>query len=184
MGGWVSGGGWISGRGLLAGAMLAVALGSASGAMAAGKIRHAHGQDAFAGSGNALTEVSGGMSGAERLRRLDIMLMVTALRCRDTPDDFQLEFSAFEANHTADFKMANRQLESDFIRRYGAGGAARRMDHIKVEMANTYGNGHPWMGCHDLKGMTRDMASMRGPVPLLTVADQLLGAPRIVAQPQ
>jgi len=103
---------------------------------------------------------------------------------RATLDDFQLEFSAFEASHSADIKVANRQLEADFIRRYGPGGAARQMDHITVEMANTYGNGHPWMGCHDLKGMTHDMALMRGPAPVLTVADQLLAAPRIVAQPQ
>ena len=176
--------GWISGRGCVAGAMLVVAMGSASGAMAAGKSRHAHAQTALATSGGILAEVSGGMSGAEKLRRLDIMLMVTSLRCRDTLDDFQLEFSNFEANHTGDLKVANRQLQADFIRKYGAGGAAKQMDHIKVEMANTYGNGHPWMGCHDLKSMTHDMALMRGPAPVLTVADQLLGAPKIVAQPQ
>ena len=58
------------------------------------------------------------------------------------------------------------------------------MDHINVEMANTYGNGHPWLGCHDLKGLTRDMALMRGAAPVLTVATQLLGPPKLMAQPQ
>ena len=123
------------------------------------------------------------MSDAEKMRRLDIMLLVTGLRCRTTADDFQPDFEAFETKHRRDLNVADRQLRAEFGTRSGTAATAKEMDHINVEMANTYGNGHPWMGCHDLKGVVHDLASMTGPKPLLVVAEQLLGAPMIVAQP-
>ncbi len=123
------------------------------------------------------------MSDAEKLRRLDIMLLVTGLRCRATADDFQPDFETFEAHHRRDLNLADRQLRLQFGGRHGAVVSAKAMDHINVEMANVYGNGHPWMGCHDLKGVVHDLAGMTGTRPLLTVADQLLASPAITAQP-
>ena len=46
-------------------------------------------------SASVAAVADGGMSDAEKIRRLDIMLMVTGLRCRDTEDDFQGDFSQF-----------------------------------------------------------------------------------------
>ena len=43
---------------------------------------------------------------AEKLRRLDIMLMVTALRCRTTADNFQSDFADFEAAHLPELNDA------------------------------------------------------------------------------
>ncbi len=124
------------------------------------------------------------MSDAEKLRRLDIMLLVTGLRCRDTADDFQADFESFETHHRRDLNLADRQLRLQFGGGHrGALPSNKAMDHINVEMANVYGNGHPWMGCHDLKGVVHDLASMAGSAPLLTVATQLLASPHIVAQP-
>jgi hypothetical protein len=40
-----------------------------------------------------------GMSQAEKLRRLDIMLMVTGLRCRTTADNFNSEYGRFTTAH-------------------------------------------------------------------------------------
>ena len=125
---------------------------------------------------------SGQMSDAEKLRRLDIMLLVTGLRCRATADDFQPDFQTFEAKHRSDLNAADRQLRVQFGGRHGSV-SNKAMDHINVEMANVYGNGHPWMGCHDLKGVVQDLAQVAGARPLLVVADQLLAPPTIMAQP-
>ncbi|MCZ8171525.1 MAG: hypothetical protein O9272_07275, partial [Brevundimonas sp.] len=40
-------------------------------------------------------------SQAEKLRRLDIMLMVTGLRCRHTADNFQPDYQRFTTKHIA-----------------------------------------------------------------------------------
>ncbi len=159
----------------------------AGGTAALAKSRHAA-RHAGSSSSPALaaTSASGGMSSAEKLRRLDIMLLVTGLRCRSTPDDFQPDFQLFETRHRSDLNAADRQLRVQFGGRHG-NVSAKAMDHINVEMANVYGNGHPWMGCHDLKGVVQDLASMKGTAPLLTVADQLLASnsltpPKMVSQ--
>ena len=124
-----------------------------------------------------------GMSDAEKLRRLDIMLLVTGLRCRSTVDDFQPDFQSFEAHHRRELNAADKQLRLQFAGHHGGAASSKAMDHINVEMANVYGNGHPWLGCHDLKGVVEDLAQMAGTRPMLVVADQLLASPTITAQP-
>jgi hypothetical protein len=111
---------------------------------------------------------------SEKLRRLDIMLMVTGLRCRTGDDNFQADFQAFEAHHLAELNGAAQRLKADFAVQYGPLGADRELDHMGVVMANQYGGGHPWLGCHDLKMVAHDLAEAEGPAPLLAVADELL----------
>ena len=113
---------------------------------------------------------------AEKLRRLDIMLMVTALRCRNTEDNFQRDFSAFEAAHLGELNAAAGELRKGLVGQYGAVGATRALDRISTGMANQYGQGHPWLGCADLKMVTRSLALMRGPDALEEAADQLLAS--------
>ena len=48
-------------------------------------------------------QAAGSMSGAEKLRRLDIMLMVTGLRCRTTADNFTADYGEFTTNQSTDF---------------------------------------------------------------------------------
>ena len=114
------------------------------------------------------------MSSAEKIRRLDIMLMVTGLRCRATADDFQADFQAFEARHMAELNAAQNSLQGEMVARYGRAGAARELDRLSVSMANQFGNGHPWLGCHDLKGAAQGLAQTRGAAPLIAAADQML----------
>jgi hypothetical protein len=111
---------------------------------------------------------------AEKLRRLDIMLMVTGLRCRGGEDNFQADFHAFEAQHLAELNGAARTLQAQLATRLGEKGAARELDRMGVTMANQYGGGHPWLGCHELKQVTRDLAIAVGPDPLVAAADELL----------
>lgn len=114
-------------------------------------------------------------NGAEKLRRLDIMLMVTALRCRNTPDNFTAEYGQFTSNHMAELNQANAELRDDLGARFGAARANRELDRLSTEMANQYGQGHPWLTCADLHSVARDLADVRGTGTLLEAADQLLG---------
>jgi hypothetical protein len=112
------------------------------------------------------------MSADEKLRRLDIMLMVTGLRCRGTPDNFQADFAAFEARHMSDLNWAARQLFADYTTRMSSGEASLALDRLSTEMANDYGQGHPWLGCHDLKGLTERLATQDGAQVLLEAAGE------------
>jgi len=117
---------------------------------------------------------SSGMSGAEKLRQLDIMLMVTALRCRSTPDDFMAEYGDFTANHMDELKQANAQLRTELSVGNGVEGADRALDRLSTTMANRYGQGHPRLDCAQLKMATRNLSQIKGWVALEEAADQLL----------
>lgn len=116
------------------------------------------------------------MSQAEKLRRLDIMLMVTGLRCRTTADNFQADYGRFTTRHIATLNQASDAMKSDLAKRYGAAGASRALDKLSVTMANSYGQGHPWLNCAQLKQVARGLANANGPEPLVAAADQLLAS--------
>lgn len=117
---------------------------------------------------------AGSMSQAEKLRRLDIMLMVTGLRCRTGADNFQADYGRFTTNHIAELNAASNALKADLARRAGAAGANRALDKLSVTMANSYGQGHPWLNCKQLKQVARGLAEAKGQGPLVEAADQLL----------
>ncbi len=114
------------------------------------------------------------LENAEKLRKLDIMLMVTGLRCRTTPDDFQRDFQAFEAAHLGQLNSATSDLRNSLVERYGLTGATRALDRISTAMANRYGQGHPALTCGELKAETRELARLRGEAELVAAADRLL----------
>lgn len=119
-------------------------------------------------------------SQAEKLRQLDIMLMVTGLRCRNTADNFQTDYQRFTTKHIATLNAASDQLKARYAR-LGPVQANRAVDKISVTMANTYGQGHPWLTCRDLKVAARSLAQVDGTAVLVEAADQLLansGTPR------
>ena len=115
-----------------------------------------------------------GRDGAEKLRKLDIMLMVTGLRCRTTPDDFRADFAAFEAAHLSDLNAAAAELRQGLVASAGVTGATRALDRISTGMANQYGQGHPWLDCAQLKQVTRVLTKVQGRATLVEAADELL----------
>lgn len=129
---------------------------------------------AAGGMAFAMPASAAGNGDAEKLRRLDIMLMVTSLRCRTTPDNFQPEFQKFEASHLSDLNSAARELRDGLVAQHGVVGATRALDRISTGMANQYGQGHPWLGCAELKVATRILSNIRGREALGEAADQLL----------
>ena len=145
----------------------------------------------YAGFAAALAAVSmlasvpasaGTVDQAEKLRKLDIMLMVTGLRCRKGADNFQADYGRFTTAHLPELNAASNALKADLSRRHGAAGANRALDRLSTTMANSYGGGHPWLSCAELKIVARNLAAARGPGPLAEAADQLLaptGSPQL-----
>ena len=123
-----------------------------------------------------------GPLGAEKLRRLDIMLMVTGLRCRTSADDFRAEYGAFTSRHLATLNEASDVMKAELARRHGAAGANRALDRISTTMANSYGQGHPWLSCAELRMVARNLAEVRGEATLIEAADQLLAPSGSMAQ--
>ena len=117
---------------------------------------------------------AGPVDDAEALRKLDIMLMVTSLRCRTTKDDFQADYRRFSSNNLAALNAAARTLKADMVRKTGSRNAKRALDKMSVNMANQYGNGHPWLGCGELKQIARDLSKGSSAVQLSAAADELL----------
>ena len=113
---------------------------------------------------------------AEKLRKLDIMLMVTALRCRTTSSNFQSDFADFEAAHLGELNGAARDMKIGMLAQFGPRGVDRALDRVSTGMANQYGQGHPWLDCAELKSVTHSLAMMRGPEALEEAADQLLSS--------
>ncbi|MCP5397625.1 MAG: S-adenosyl-L-homocysteine hydrolase [Sphingomonadaceae bacterium] len=115
---------------------------------------------------------------AEKLRKLDIMLMVSALRCRHGQDDFQADYNRFAKRHLPAMSAAHRTLSAQYTGRFGASGGKRALDKLSVSMANRYGQGHPWMDCHELGAVTRDLADRAQGDRLDEAADLLLASHR------
>jgi hypothetical protein len=145
-------------------------LGSSLAALAALAVGLALTTPAHAADGMA----RGPMSGAEKLHRLDIMLMVTGLRCRATADNFTADYGRFTANHLSELNAANAELRASLARRFGAAGAQRALDRLSTTMANGYGSGHPWLSCAQLKTVAHNLVVVRGRATLEEAADQLL----------
>lgn len=117
---------------------------------------------------------AGAADQAEAVRKLDIMLMVTSLRCRRTADNFQADYQRFSSNNLAALNAASRQLQADLVKQGNTG--KRALDRISVSMANEYGNGHPWLGCGELKQITRELAASKSSAQLAAAADDLLSS--------
>ena len=127
---------------------------------------------------SAPAKADSGFEQAHSLRSLDIMLMVTALRCRGGPDDFQADYHQFAAAHSSHLSGAARTLRRTFAASYGERKPERALDRMGVKIANSYGDGHPWMDCAELKQTTRDLAQRSGAGELAESARYLLSASR------
>lgn len=47
------------------------------------------------------------------------------------------------------------------------------LDQASVQMANQYGDGHPWLGCHELKFLATELAREDGRDVLVKAADEV-----------
>lgn len=136
--------------------------------------KHAAALAAFAVLATSLPAQAGAAEDAEAVRKLDIMLMVTSLRCRRTADNFQADYQRFSSANLTALNAASRQLQAELLRRGDTG--KRALDRMSVSMANEYGNGHPWLGCGELKQITRDLSASKNSAQLASAANDLLSS--------
>ena len=111
---------------------------------------------------------------ATQIRQLDIMLMVTSLRCRHGEHDFQADYRRFARNNLKSLNAAHNQLRRELTARHGAKGSKRALDRLGVRMANSYGRGHPWMGCAELKETAQQLGAVTDKDALYDAAKRLL----------
>lgn len=130
---------------------------------------------------SANSGVSDGFEEAHSLRSLEIMLMVTALRCRTGAHDFQSDYHQFSATHKPRLRAASTMLERTFAASYGERNPARALDRMGVKIANAYGGGHPWMSCAELQQVTRELCESPDAAHLTQTARTLLSATRPAA---
>ncbi len=69
---------------------------------------------------------------------------------------------------------AATQVLDDMTQRMGRQRAMDAYDRMSTGMANTYGQGHPWLGCAELKRAAADLVEQSGRTALLASADRLL----------
>ncbi|WP_152553413.1 S-adenosyl-L-homocysteine hydrolase [Erythrobacter longus] len=124
-----------------------------------------------------------GFDQAHSLRSLDIMLMVTSLRCRSGPHDFRSDYNNFSAVQSAHLNAAGRTLRRSFAASYGETNPARALDRMGVKIANSYGDGHPWLNCAQLQQAARELSQSPDVDHLANKARYLLSARRPLEQP-
>lgn len=117
-----------------------------------------------------------GLDRAQALRTFDIMLMVTALRCRTGADDFQADYYRFAASHIGTLNRAGATLRAEFANTVGWRSAERALDRMSVRIANSYGDGHPWLGCAQLGQLARELANTSDPLALASAAQYAMAA--------
>jgi hypothetical protein len=110
---------------------------------------------------------------AVKLRQLDVMLMVSALRCRTGADNFQADYERFLNHNRTRLSAANNVILGDLSVRMGRAGAFNELDKMSVSIANHYGQAGD-MTCHDLRQVASDLADTRMASALDDAADALV----------
>jgi hypothetical protein len=95
---------------------------------------------------------------AAKVANLNMMMMVSALRCRKGPDDFLADYNRFVTNNNPVIGSQNAAVRSHFARINGNGNADAAMDKFIIGIANSYGGGHQWLGCAQLKLVAQDIS--------------------------
>jgi hypothetical protein len=109
---------------------------------------------------------------AAKIKHLNTMLMVTALRCRNTADNFLPQYNRFVAKHNGLIGSQNNVLKTHLSATYGAGGALNALDRMSIGYANSYGTGHKAMGCSQLKELAARLSTEpHGVVTMAAAAD-------------
>ena len=117
---------------------------------------------------------AGEIDNAIQIRKLDMMLMATSLRCRFGADNFQADYERIKVRHRQNFKLASERVLGDMTRRMGRKNAINSYDRMSTGMANEYGTGHPWLDCGQLKREAQALASTSDMATLDMAARELL----------
>ena len=111
---------------------------------------------------------------AAKIRNLQSMLMVAALRCNASRVDVLAGYNAFVRANRAALVSANDSLKSYFTRHSGAAVGQRRYDRFTTALANGFGAGaSDTASCSRMADIAYDAESGRGSAEqLLVIADR------------
>jgi hypothetical protein len=97
---------------------------------------------------------------AAKVRDLETMLMVSALRCR-AQGNMLARYNKFVVNARAALIQVNDTLRDHFSESVGAGHALNAYDGYVTRVANRYGAGADGLSCDDLSSITDAAVSER-----------------------
>jgi hypothetical protein len=113
---------------------------------------------------------------AARVRDLDTMLMVSALRCRQSGNDLLRDYNDFVRDSRPALTQANDMLHTQFA----AVGGANAYDRYVTSMANRYGAGAGGLSCREIGSILRAADAKGGSIAgLVRVADQAGVEPKL-----
>lgn len=92
---------------------------------------------------------------AAKVRDLETMLMVSALRCRTSGHDFLADYNAFVRGSRVTLTRVNDELRGHFATEVGAREALNAYDRYVTTIANRYGAGAGTLNCADFAAITR-----------------------------
>lgn len=87
---------------------------------------------------------------AAKVREFETMLMVSALRCRNSGHDFLAKYNHFVRQGRPVLAHANEKLRTHFVTIHGAGRGLNHYDGFVTSIANRYGAGTEGLSCRDL----------------------------------
>ncbi len=124
-----------------------------------------------------------GTRDAATVAKFNMMLMVTALRCRKGADNFLPQYNGFVQRHNAVLGSQHGLIKAQFAQTMGAKGAENAFDRLTIGYANGYGLGHSQMGCRELKQLAGELSdNSLSAASLLLVAERSVGRAEIPVQ--
>lgn len=120
---------------------------------------------------------------AAKIREFETMLMVSALRCRNTGRDFLARYNQFIREGRPVLTQVNDVLRQQFSADYGAARGLNAYDGFVTSLANRYGAGIAELNCGDLSDITSAaLAGSRSAAALERLADSADIRPRVGRQ--
>ena len=117
---------------------------------------------------------------AAQVRDFETMLMVLALRCRNTGVNFLDEYNSFVRTKRTALTQINDDLRAQFQKAMGAGAALNAYDRYVTQLANSYGAGAEGLDCADMQSLVRaGNAAAPSRAALVTLAQRAGANPRL-----
>lgn len=117
---------------------------------------------------------------AAQVRDFETMLMVSALRCRNTGVNFLDEYNGFVRTKRSALTQVNEELRGQFEQTLGAKAALNAYDAYVTSLANSYGAGAAGLACSDMQSLTQAANAAAPTRSALVVLAQRAGAnPRL-----
>ena len=117
---------------------------------------------------------------AAKVRDMETMLMVTALRCRTSASSFMDRYNAFVVGNRTVLTAINASLRNHYAERFGKAGSLNAYDGFVTKIANRYGAGVDGLNCADMSSIMDAVASEATSIESLSaVADRASVVPQL-----